>query len=242
MLRRYPAASALPTGVAFKLALALAEAGQFDDAERVFANRFFAREEGGTNVREVYLEVRRLRALEAAGSGRCEDALHITDRLGDPVDGLPFTRDGLSVFLTRARVQFDLAAIFAQCGRAKEAQAIWTRLSETGRSAAETGYAYRSAQRACGDTGADGCRADTDISWMPRLQQALQSVTPRMDDDDNPSGLLQCAAGQLLAALGRTDEARARFRAALLAPDHLLSHHIARTGLADLPSHPDSAH
>ena len=238
MLRRYTAASAPPAGVAFKLALALAEAGQFDDAERVFANRFFAREEGGTNVREVYLEVRRLRAADAAQSGRCEEALRIVDRLGDPVDGLPFTRDGLAVFLTRARVEYDLAAIIAPCGREKEAQAIWMRLSDAGksRSAAETGYAYRSALRSCG-AGADGCRADADIAWMPRLQQALQSITQRMEDDDsNPSGLVQCAAGQLLAALGRTNEARERFRAALLAPDHLLSHHIARTGLADLSS------
>ena len=79
--------------------------------------------------------------------------------------------------------------------------------------------------------------------WMPRLQHALQSIAPRVEDDDaNPSGLMQCAAGQLLSALGRTNEARERFRAALMAPDHLLSHHIARMGLAELPSAAASAH
>ena len=140
----------------------------------VFANRFFAREEGGTNVREVYLEVRRLRATDAARVRPCDEALTIADGLGDPVEGLPFTRDGLGVFLTRARAQFDLAGIFAQCGREKDAQAIWTRLSDggNGRSAAETNYAYRSALRLCGGAGAEGCRADIDLTWMPRLQHA----------------------------------------------------------------------
>ena len=243
-LRRYPSASVMPTGIAFKLALALAEAGQFAEAERVFANRFFAREEGGTNVREVYLEVRQLRAAEAARAGHCDDALRIADRLGDPVEGLPFTRDGLGVFLTRPRAQFDVAGILAQCGREKDAAAIWTRLSQSAneRSAAETNYAYRSALRLCNGAGTDACRADIDLMWMPRLQHALQSIAPRVEDDDaNPSGLMQCAAGQLLAALGRTNEARERFRSALMAPDHLLSHHIARTGLAELPSAAASA-
>jgi tetratricopeptide (TPR) repeat protein len=238
MLRRYPAASTLPTGLAFKLALALAEAGKFDDAEQVFANRFFAREEGGTNVREVYLEVRRLRAVDAARSSRCDEALQIADGLANPVEGLPFTRDGLGVFLARPRVQLGLADVFAQCGRKSDAHTIWTRLSESQRlSPAETGYAYQSALSLCSGTRADACRADIDLTWMPRLQHALQSIAPRLEDDDaNPSGLVQCAAGQLLAALGRTNEAREHFRAALMAPDRLLSHHIARTGLAELAS------
>ncbi len=34
--------------------------------------------------------------------------------------------------------------------------------------------------------------------------------------------------GLLLAALGRADEAKASFRAALLTPDRALSHHLAR--------------
>ena len=125
-----------------------------------------------------------------------------------------------------------IADIFAQCGRETDAQAIWKQLSDAGksRSTAETLYVYQSARRSCGGASGDGCRADIDLEWMARLQQALQSVIQRMENDDSPSGLLQCAAGQLLTGLGRTDEARTRFRAALLAPDHLLSHHIARTG------------
>ena len=37
--------------------------------------------------------------------------------------------------------------------------------------------------------------------------------------------------GLLLAALGRADEAKASFRAALLTPDRALSHHLAREGM-----------
>jgi hypothetical protein len=39
----------------------------------------------------------------------------------------------------------------------------------------------------------------------------------------------------MLLALGRTDEARARVRKALLLPDQRLSHFLARRGLAETP-------
>jgi len=43
-------------------------AQRFDEAERLCQGRFFPREEGGTNVRQVYLEVKLQRALAAAKS------------------------------------------------------------------------------------------------------------------------------------------------------------------------------
>src|SRR4029079_658006 len=115
----------MPTLVSFRLALALAEAGRFAAAERVFAHRFFAREEGGTNVRQVYLEVRLLRARDAATQGRCDEALTALDGLATPVADLTFTRDGLTPFLRRGRMRYERGAIEAACGRRDAARAHW---------------------------------------------------------------------------------------------------------------------
>jgi len=48
-LDAFPRPQALPAALVFKRALALVETGQFDEAKRLFAGRFFAREEFGTN-------------------------------------------------------------------------------------------------------------------------------------------------------------------------------------------------
>jgi tetratricopeptide (TPR) repeat protein len=112
----FPDQKALPTALVFRLATALAEAGRLDEAERQFEGRFFAREEGGVNVRQVYLEVRARRAAALAAQGRCADALDIVNRLTQPVAGLAFTRDGLEPFLTRGVVAELIAKVKAGCG------------------------------------------------------------------------------------------------------------------------------
>ena len=53
-LEQYPDRAGMPTPLALELALSYAEAGRFDDAEQMFRNRYFEREEGGANVREVF--------------------------------------------------------------------------------------------------------------------------------------------------------------------------------------------
>src|SRR5262249_54224551 len=57
-LRRYPAPAEMPPALVFKLALAVAEHGDAGAAETLFHGRFFPREEGGTNVRTVFAQVR----------------------------------------------------------------------------------------------------------------------------------------------------------------------------------------
>ena len=75
MLERYPDRAAMPPALVQKLALALAEAGRGEEAEALFAGRFFPREENGTNVRQVYLEVRLRRAQGLAKAGRAAEAI-----------------------------------------------------------------------------------------------------------------------------------------------------------------------
>ena len=113
----FPDQKALPTALVFRLATALAEAGRFDDAERQFEGRFFAREEGGVNVRQVYLEVRARRAAALAAQNRCEDALAIVNHLAEPVAGLAFTGDGLVPFLTRGTIAELIGKVRSACAR-----------------------------------------------------------------------------------------------------------------------------
>lgn len=231
-LARYPDRESMPTAVSFPFAIALAEARRFDDAERVFANRFFSREENGTNVRQIYLEVRLLRARDAGAGGDCTSALDIVDNLSRPVDGLPFTRNGLDVFLRGARVQNEIGNVLAPCGRTDAARDAWNRAVEAGgkSSSADLVSAYRAAGRLCDS---ETCRGQVTREWQPRLETALTQVTRRIEAaGTNASGTLYGTQGWLLVALGRGDEARDAFTSALTDAARGVSHHLAREGLA----------
>jgi tetratricopeptide (TPR) repeat protein len=114
VLERFPADLPMPTSMVYELAISHAEAGQFEKAKALFHNRFFSREEGGTNVRQVWVRVRTLEAAQAA----CPAALAAIDSLGAAVPGLDFTRDGMARFVADPANQPLIAAVEARCGRA----------------------------------------------------------------------------------------------------------------------------
>ena len=103
ILEKYTDMKNAPSALIFELILNLSESGDFERAESLFHNRFFPREEGGTNVRQVWIEVELQKVLWQARNGRCGDALATADHMGKAVDGLPFTKDGLEPFLQSAR-------------------------------------------------------------------------------------------------------------------------------------------
>jgi len=111
----FPDQSALPVSLVYNLALALAEAGRFDEAEKQFSGRFFPREEGGVNVRGVWVEVRLRRAQALASQGQCDRARAIIDQIGREVPGLSFTRDGLDPFIKAASSQEFIGKVRAAC-------------------------------------------------------------------------------------------------------------------------------
>jgi tetratricopeptide (TPR) repeat protein len=115
-LLSYPDQKVLPASLVFELATALADAGRFDGAERQFVGRFFPREEGGINVRQVWVDVRLKRALALAKTGDCRGASVITGGIDRPVPGLAFTRDGLEPIIARTASQQTLEAIRTTCG------------------------------------------------------------------------------------------------------------------------------
>ena len=107
---KYPLPDAAkPAALIFKAALALAEAGDADGAERLFHDRFFPREEGGTNVRTVYAQVRLTSARLAAERGQCDSARPIVDSLSREQPGLPFTNGGLSDTLAGPSLALEVA-------------------------------------------------------------------------------------------------------------------------------------
>jgi hypothetical protein len=120
-LERYPDRAHMPPSLVYALAIDYAEDGRFDQARALFENRFFPREEGGTNVRQVWIRVRMLEAESLVSHSRCSDALAILDHLGDPSPGLAFTRDGLVPFIAEPANQVTLGSVESHCGRAAAA-------------------------------------------------------------------------------------------------------------------------
>ena len=86
----HPDHDAMPAALVYRLARTLTEARRFGEAEALFVGRFFPSEEGGINVREVYLEVRVGRAQTLAAGGNCR----IHNRQGQGVISLPASRCG----------------------------------------------------------------------------------------------------------------------------------------------------
>jgi tetratricopeptide (TPR) repeat protein len=116
-LERFPDHAAVPAALTFRLVRLLGEAGLYDEAERQLAGRFYAREEGGADVREIYVELRLRQASALADKKQCGQALTILDHLGDALPNLPFTRAGLRAALDKAETKDAVAAVRSACAK-----------------------------------------------------------------------------------------------------------------------------
>src|SRR5437667_547595 len=116
-LELYSDLNRMPTSLVYELALNRAEDGNYKGAIDLFQNRFFSSEEGGTNVRQVWVEVKLQQAIGLAREHHCEEALAIARTLGSPVPSLPFTQDGLEPLLNSARTNYLLGETFYACGK-----------------------------------------------------------------------------------------------------------------------------
>jgi tetratricopeptide (TPR) repeat protein len=221
-LRRHPE-TPLPSTLAFKLALALAEAGRFAGAEALFPGRFFPREEFGTNVRQVYLEVELRRAFALAREGRKDEAAALAATFGRPVPGFDFTKDGMKPFVGSPRFQYSCGELQALIGDDAAAREHWTRAA-TGRDFRQTAFAYRAAQR-LGEAG--------EAEWRPRLEAALAEADLYLFRGGHYPAGATCARGMLLRALGRTPEGDEALRQVFVLPDKGMPHHIARLALQE---------
>jgi len=226
-LSRYPAAdNAKPASLIFKAALALADAGEAAAAERLFHDRFFPREEGGTNVRTVYAQVRLTSAQGAADDGRCDAARQILDSLSAAQSGVSFTAGGLSDVVATPTLSLQVASIQAACGRMADARTRWERLARplAADGAPLTLAIADAARQQLG-------RARTAVE-RGRLERALESATATLESaGTNSPGLIEYARGVLLDELGKQAESRESLRRVFVYPDRALSHALARSAL-----------
>jgi tetratricopeptide (TPR) repeat protein len=220
-LEKYPQLDAAPPSLIFELILNLAEAGDFDRATKLFHNRFFPREEGGTNVRQVWIEVQLLRILASAKEGHCREALAGAEHLGSEVPELAFTRDGLEPILQSARTNYLLGTAFASCGRATEAKARFE-LASAASAPDQIEWVWLAARK---------LPAFNRAQWQGRLQISLEQAENRTDTSGYPSWW-EYTAASLAKELGRPAEADIRFRKALLLPDRMLAYHLTRLAMS----------
>ena len=227
LFRRFPDPAAMPPELLQRLALALAETGRADEGETLLAGKFFPREEWGTNVRQVFVEIRLQKALDLARAGHGAQALAIVQGLEQEVPGFTFTKDGLDAFLRTPRAQYAAGEIASLAGDAAAARAHWTAAAQ-GNDAFFRGlpWAYLAARKLGG--------ADPD-AWKARLEAGLRDSDAFLQGGTSFPGVVVESQGRILRALGREDEARAHFQKALVLPDQRLSHFLARRALEEKP-------
>jgi len=226
VLERYPDMNLLPTPMVYELALNRGEQGNYEAARELFKNRFFGREEGGTNVRQVWIEVNLQRALGLAQAHHCKDALEAGSSLGSPVRDLVFTENGLAPFLNSARSNFLLGEVSLACGQKEKADEMFRR-SARASGPSDTVWAWASARKLDGYDQAQ---------WRARLHAALSQSESNLGTD--PSGWWLYAAGVLQIALGNPQKGKALLQESFLAPDNRMSHHLSRLALAGATPQP----
>jgi tetratricopeptide (TPR) repeat protein len=223
-LERYPNLGTMPTALVYELALSRAEAGDFDGATRLFQYRFFGREEGGTNVRQVWMEVKLAQALGFGRAGRCQDALAVAKGLGSPAAGLAFTEDGLKEIAESARTNYLLGDLFAVCGQKAEADKLYQVASQSPEishpEVSQIIWKWAAARKLAGYDPA---------SWYERLSAVLSVVDS--NTRTNTSGWWLYTRGVLQIALGRQEDGESSLRQTLLLPEEHMSYHFARLAL-----------
>ena len=220
-IERYPDLKHMPDSLVYELALNRAEAGNYDGATSLFRDRFFSRQEGGTNVRQVWVEVRLLQAAGLAKAGDCQNALKIAAGLAQPVAGLAFTQDGLTPFVEAPRASYLRGDIYQTCSQREKAAQEFAQASQGG-GLANLVWAYAAAKRA---------RQPQETDFKARLLSAAAEADARSKQSGH-QGFWHYTAGILWIAAGQLERGDKELRETLLSPDDGLSHHLARLALA----------
>jgi tetratricopeptide (TPR) repeat protein len=220
-LERYPDQAHIPANLVYELILNLVEAGEFDKAEALFHNRFFPREEGGINVREVWLELEVQRATSFARSGRCTEAVGLVDHLAEPVPDLPFTHDGLDPFVRSARLSYLIGNVYKVCGVRDKAQASFD----------------RSAQQSGFGNAVWSWKASKELPDFDEgaAKQKVDVILEHSNTEGERSSWWLYNRAMLDTSVGNDQLAQKEFREALLAPDRLMAYHLTRLAMSSNP-------
>lgn len=220
-LEQYPDLASMPTSLVYELILNLVEAGEFEKATALFHNRFFQREEGGTNVRQVWLEVQIQHALAMARRGECPRATQVVDNLARPVPDLAFTHDGLDPFLESARSRYLIGSVYQTCKMPDKAQSNFKKAAEKS-SFSDAAWAWRASQQL----------PDFDQNSAKQKLQSMIDRTQKSDSSESPAGSWFYNAGMLDADSGNAQRAAREFREALLSTDSLMTYHLTRLAIS----------
>jgi hypothetical protein len=215
-LGRYPDLANMPTDLFYEYDLALAETGDFDRAESLFHNRFFLRAEGGTNVRQVWVEVRLLHAMALAKEGHCDKALSMASQLGAVVPGLDFTKDGMQPILESSRTEYLLGELEAGCGHSEEAKKHYERAAGF-KGSSQVAWASKAAKK-LGNY--------DEAKWHAELMHAVSS------HGGEPASSDSYYSAMAHLELGNKSAADADLHKAFMKPDRLLAYYLSRLALA----------
>ena len=221
-LENYPDRANMASHLVYELTLNLTEAGDYDSAAALFRNRFFQRQEGGTNVRQVWIEVQLQKALSLANHGQCTEAVSVGDHLGAEVPELPFTRDGLAPLLRSARISYLLGTLYKSCKQTDKGQASFKQATEQS-DLEDAVWAWNAAREL------PGFEPD---SARQKLESTLQR-TRSTSEISSRTGWWLYNAAMLDRAVGHSEQAENEFRSALLFPDQMLTYHLTRLALAN---------
>ena len=210
----------MPTSLVYELALNRAEEGNYKGAIDLFPNRFFGSEEGGTNVRQVWVEVKLRQAIGLARTGHCEEALATAKTLGWPVPGLAFTQDGLKPLLDSTRTNYLVGETLSTCGQKEEADRRY-RLSAQATDTSDAVWAWASAKK---------LGSYDPALWRERLSSALSQAESNALTSAN-QGWWAYLVGVLQMALGNEVQGKASLRESLLLPDNRMSYHLSRLAM-----------
>src|SRR5438552_9470499 len=219
-LELYPDLSHMPISLVYELALNRAEEGNYEGAIDLFQNRFFGSEEGGTDVRHVWVEVKLQQAIGLARTGHCEEALVAAKALGSPVPSLSFTQDGLEPLLDSARTNYLLGEAYSACGQKEEAEGRY-RLSAQGTDSSDVVWEWAAAKKLSG--------YDATL-WREHLTSALSQAQSNALTGAYQGWWAYCA-GVLQMALGHEAQGKASLRESLLLPDSRMSYHFSRLAM-----------
>jgi tetratricopeptide (TPR) repeat protein len=118
-LESYPDRRSAPAAYVFHLVQILGDSGDFDRAEEELANRFFPREEGAVNVRQIYVELKLKRAQSLATRGQCDQARSVVMHLSDIDSRFAFTTKGMEPFVTSKAAQGTVDQVKKACAASR---------------------------------------------------------------------------------------------------------------------------
>jgi tetratricopeptide (TPR) repeat protein len=213
-MEHYPNASDIHSKLVYELALHQSESSKYDAAADLLRHRFFPREEGGTNVRQVWIEVELQRIQSMAKNSQCTQAAEALSHLNRPQPGMDFTQDGLDPIIATVRVQYQIASIDRTCGRTSESTSILKKLAAS-KSGEDLLWSEKAARLLP--------RYDA-VTWHARLSAAVD----HMEIGTQQNSYRKYTLGMLQQSAGDSKAAQKTFHDVFLLPDQTLSYHLTR--------------